>query len=102
MHFGAVIQTHPPASRTVHLAKLAEQYGFEYVWTFDSHILWEEPYVIYSAILAQTNRVIVGPMVTNPATGARQVPNAEIALCHGNGGVLSSQVTALLGTAATV
>ena len=34
--------------------------------------------------------------------GARQVPNAEIALCHGNGGVLSSQVTALLGTAATV
>jgi len=34
--------------------------------------------------------------------GDRQVPNAEIALCHGNGGVLSSQVTALLGTAATV
>jgi len=34
--------------------------------------------------------------------GARQVRNAEIALCHGNGGVLSSQVTALLGTAATV
>jgi acetyl-CoA acetyltransferase len=34
--------------------------------------------------------------------GERQIPNAEIALCHGNGGVLSSQVTALLGTAATV
>jgi acetyl-CoA acetyltransferase len=34
--------------------------------------------------------------------GARQVPNAQIALCHGNGGVLSSQVTALLGTAATI
>lgn len=34
--------------------------------------------------------------------GDRQVPDAEIALCHGNGGVLSSQVTALLGTAATV
>ena len=68
MEFGAVLQTNPPASRTVHLAKLAEQHGFEYVWTFDSHLLWEEPYVIYSAILAQTNRVIVGPMVTNPAT----------------------------------
>lgn len=68
MEFGAVLQTHPPASRTIHLAKLAEQHGFEYVWTFDSHLLWEEPYVIYSAILAQTNRVIVGPMVTNPAT----------------------------------
>lgn len=34
--------------------------------------------------------------------GARQVPGAEVALCHGNGGTLSSQVTVLLGTAATV
>ncbi|MBN9405416.1 MAG: thiolase [Burkholderiales bacterium] len=34
--------------------------------------------------------------------GARQVADAQVALCHGNGGVLSSQVTALLGTAATV
>ena len=68
MEFGAVLQTNPPASRTVYLAKLAEQYGFEYVWTFDSHLLWQEPYVIYSAILAETHRVIVGPMVTNPAT----------------------------------
>jgi len=66
--FGAVIQTNPPASRTVHLAKLAEQYGFSHVWTFDSHILWEEPYVIYSQILAETRNVTVGPMVTNPAT----------------------------------
>ena len=34
--------------------------------------------------------------------GDRQVPGAEVALCHGNGGVLSSQVTALLGTAVTL
>ena len=38
------------------------------MWTFDSHILWQEPYVIYSQILAETRNVIVGPMVTNPAT----------------------------------
>jgi probable F420-dependent oxidoreductase len=68
MDFGAVIQTNPPASRTVHLAKLAEQYGFSHVWTFDSHLLWQEPYVIYSQILAETKRITVGPMVTNPAT----------------------------------
>ena len=68
MDFGAVLQTNPPASRTVHLAKLAEQYGFSHVWTFDSHLLWQEPYVIYSQILAETRRVMVGPMVTNPAT----------------------------------
>jgi probable F420-dependent oxidoreductase len=43
-------------------------FGFSHVWTFDSHILWQEPYVIYSQILAETRNVIVGPMVTNPAT----------------------------------
>ena len=68
MDFGAVLQTNPPASRTIHLAKLAEQYGFTHVWTFDSHLLWQEPYVIYSQILAETRRVKVGPFVTNPAT----------------------------------
>jgi probable F420-dependent oxidoreductase len=68
MDFGVVLQTNPPAWRTVALAKLAEEHGFSHVWTFDSHLLWQEPYVIYSAILAQTNRVVVGPMVTNPAT----------------------------------
>jgi probable F420-dependent oxidoreductase len=68
MEFGAVLQTNPPASRTVALAKLAEQYGFSHVWTFDSHLLWQEPYVIYSQILAETRRIKVGPFVTNPAT----------------------------------
>ena len=68
MDFGVVLQTNPPAARTVQLAKLAEAHGFNHVWTFDSHLLWEEPYVIHSAILAETNRVTVGPFVTNPAT----------------------------------
>jgi probable F420-dependent oxidoreductase len=68
MEFGAVLQTNPPASRTIHLAKLAEQHGFEYVWAFDSHLLWQEPYVIFSQILNETHRIKVGPMVTNPAT----------------------------------
>lgn len=68
MDFGVVLQTNPPASRVVDLARQAENLGFEYVWTFDSHLLWEEPYVIYSQILAQTRKVHVGPMVTNPAT----------------------------------
>ncbi|KQY44590.1 TIGR03842 family LLM class F420-dependent oxidoreductase [Cellulomonas sp. Root137] len=68
MDFGVVLQTNPPASRTVELARLAETHGFSHVWTFDSHLLWQEPFVIYSAILAATRKVMVGPMVTNPAT----------------------------------
>ncbi|MBD1587555.1 thiolase [Pseudomonas typographi] len=34
------------------------------------------------------------------AAGARQLAKAEVALVHGNGGTLSSQVTAVLGSAA--
>jgi probable F420-dependent oxidoreductase len=68
MDFGVVLQTTPPSARVVDLAKRAETYGFTHVWTFDSHILWQEPYVIYSQILAETRNVVVGPMVTNPAT----------------------------------
>jgi probable F420-dependent oxidoreductase len=65
---GIVLQTTPPASQVIDLARKADAHGFTHVWTFDSHILWEEPFVIYSQILAQTRNVIVGPMVTNPAT----------------------------------
>ncbi|MFY9915272.1 MAG: LLM class flavin-dependent oxidoreductase, partial [Nocardioidaceae bacterium] len=68
MDFGVVLQTNPPASRVVELCRQAEHFGFSHAWTFDSHLLWEEPYVIYSAILAATRKIIVGPMVTNPAT----------------------------------
>ena len=68
MDFGVVLQTDPPASRVVELARQAETLGFSHGWTFDSHILWQEPYVIYSQMLAATNRMVVGPMVTNPGT----------------------------------
>jgi probable F420-dependent oxidoreductase len=68
VQFGVVLQTNPPAWRVVDLARQAENLGFRYVWTFDSHLLWEEPFVIYSQILSATRKVIVGPMVTNPAT----------------------------------
>ncbi len=68
MDLGVVLQTNPPASRVVDLAVQAETHGFSHVWTFDSHLLWEEPYVIHSQILDRTRRVMVGPMVTNPAT----------------------------------
>lgn len=68
MDFGVVLQTDPPATRVIDLAKKAETYGFTHAWTFDSHLLWEEPYVIYSRILNETHKLVVGPMVTNPAT----------------------------------
>jgi probable F420-dependent oxidoreductase len=68
MDFGVVLQTDPPAKRVVELAVLSEQLGFTYGWAFDSHVLWQEPFVIFSQMLAATERMIVGPMVTNPGT----------------------------------
>jgi probable F420-dependent oxidoreductase len=68
MDIGVVLQTTPPSARVVDLGTKAETYGFTHVWTFDSHILWEEPFPIYTQILANTRKVIVGSMVTNPAT----------------------------------
>lgn len=68
MDIGVVLQCTPPAARVIELARLAETHGFSHVWTFDSHLLWQEPYVIHSRILAATRKVVVGPMVTNPAT----------------------------------
>ncbi len=68
MDFGVTFQTDPPAKRVVELTQKAETLGFTHAWTFDSHILWQEPYVIYSQMLAATENITVGPMVTNPAT----------------------------------
>jgi len=68
MDFGVVLQTTPPSARVIELTRLAEENGFTYGWTFDSHVLWQEPFVIYSQMLEATERMIVGPMVTNPGT----------------------------------
>ena len=68
MDFGVTFQTDPPQRRVVELTQRAERLGFTHAWTFDSHILWQEPYVIYAQMLAATERIIVGPFVTNPAT----------------------------------
>ena len=68
MDFGVVLQTDPPAQAVVDRMRAAEDRGFRYGWTFDSHVLWQEPFVIYSQILAATSSLTVGPMVTNPGT----------------------------------
>lgn len=79
MDFGLVLQTDPPASRVVELMKRAEDNGFRYGWTFDSAVLWQEPFVIYSQILAQTSKLKVGPMVTNPGTRTWEVTASTFA-----------------------
>lgn len=79
MDFGVVVQLNPPVSRIVSLAKKAEEHGFDYFWTYDSHVLWYEPYVVQSQILSNTSRISVGPMVTNPVTRDATVTASTLA-----------------------
>lgn len=79
MDFGLVLQTDPPASQVVSLMRRAERNGFRYGWTFDSAVLWQEPFVIYSQILANTQKLHVGPMVTNPGTRTWEVTASTFA-----------------------
>jgi probable F420-dependent oxidoreductase len=79
MDFGLVLQTDPPASRVISLMQRAERNGFTYGWTFDSAVLWQEPFVIYSQILANTTKLKVGPMVTNPGTRTWEVTASTFA-----------------------
>jgi probable F420-dependent oxidoreductase len=79
MDFGLVLQTDPPASRVVDLMRRAERAGFTHGWTFDSAVLWQEPFVIHSQILAHTERLKVGPMVTNPGTRTWEVTASTFA-----------------------
>ena len=68
LSFGVTFAPDPPPARWVELAKLAEENGFEYVWLWDSHVLWQEVYPIFALIAANTERIKIGPCVTNPAT----------------------------------
>ncbi|MGW1678378.1 TIGR03842 family LLM class F420-dependent oxidoreductase [Saccharopolyspora sp. NPDC002376] len=68
MDFGLVLQTDPPAWSVVDRMRRAEELGFSHGWTFDSCVLWQEPFVIHSQILSATERLRVGTMVTNPIT----------------------------------
>lgn len=79
MDFGLVLQTDPPASGVVGLMRRAERNGFRYGWTFDSAVLWQEPFVIYSRILEHTTKLTVGPMVTNPGTRTWEVTASAFA-----------------------
>ncbi|MET9877793.1 TIGR03842 family LLM class F420-dependent oxidoreductase [Actinacidiphila glaucinigra] len=79
MDFGLVLQTDPPAAGVVELMRRAERNGFTHGWTFDSTVLWQEPFVIHSQILANTEHLVVGPMVTNPGTRTWEVTASTFA-----------------------
>ena len=52
----------------VRLARCAEDCGFETVYVADSHMLWNDVYVCLACCAQATQKVRLGPGVTNPVT----------------------------------
>ena len=66
--FGVTVLPDPPYARLLELIKLAERHGFEYGWTYDSHVLWQETIPLLAIAARETSRIRLGQFVTNPAT----------------------------------
>jgi probable F420-dependent oxidoreductase len=64
--FGMTVMPDPPFSRMLELIQLAERKGFEYAWTYDSHILWQESYALLPLVADKTEKIKLGHCVTNP------------------------------------
>jgi probable F420-dependent oxidoreductase len=66
LSFGVTVMPDPPYARLIDLMKQAEDHGFEYGWTYDSHILWQESYATLPLVAAATEKIKLGHCVTNP------------------------------------
>lgn len=67
MQFGITFKGDIDPQRTLDIIKQAEAAGFDYVWWFDSHVLWQDCYAMMAAASQHTEKVRMGPLVTNPA-----------------------------------
>jgi probable F420-dependent oxidoreductase len=68
LSFGVTVLPDPPYQRWLELIQLAERHGFEYAWTYDSHVLWQESIPLLAVAARETSKIKLGQFVTNPAT----------------------------------
>src|SRR3954469_13063532 len=68
LSFGVTVLPDPPYQRMIELMQLAESHGFEYAWTYDSHVLWQESIPTLAIAARETSKIHLGHFVTNPAT----------------------------------
>ena len=68
LEFGVTVLPDPPHTRLVELMQEAERHGFQYGWTYDSHVLWQEGMVLLTLMALSTERLRLGHCVTNPGT----------------------------------
>ena len=68
LSFGVTVLPDPPYQRLIELIQLAEHHGFEYGWTYDSHVLWQDSTPTLALAAKATEKIKLGHMVTNPGT----------------------------------
>jgi probable F420-dependent oxidoreductase len=82
LSFGVTVLPDPPHTRFLELIELAERNGFEYGWTYDSHVLWHEATPLLTLAVERTERMKFGHFVTNPGTREPTVLASMYATLH--------------------
>jgi probable F420-dependent oxidoreductase len=82
LSFGVTVLPDPPYARWLELIQLAERHGFEYAWTYDSHVLWQESIPLFGYAAHQTSKIKLGHFVTNPGTREPTVLASAYATLH--------------------
>jgi probable F420-dependent oxidoreductase len=82
LDFGVTFLPDPPAQLFVDRIVRAEQLGFHYGWTYDSHILWEDGYILLTLAAAATSTIKLGHCVTNPGIREPTVTASAYATLH--------------------
>src|SRR5581483_11803362 len=82
MEFGVTVLPDPPFSRWLELIQLAERHGFQYAWTYDSHVLWQESIPMLAVAARETSKIKLGHFLTNPATREPTVLASAYATLH--------------------
>src|SRR5438876_7828065 len=80
--FGVTVLPDPPYARFLELIRLAERHGFEYAWTYDSHVLWQESIPLLAVAARETSKIKMGHFVTNPGTRDPTVLASAYATLH--------------------
>ena len=62
------LMAHGPVARVVEVAAEAERLGFARCWLYDEGLATRDVHVTAAAVAAGTERILVGPGITNPYT----------------------------------
>ena len=81
LSFGVTVLPDPPYQRLVDLMVLAESQGFEYGWTYDSHVLWQDSFPILTLAATATSTISSAIRSRTRARATRRSSQASTPPC---------------------